>query len=373
MRQSMLLFAVIAIPAFCGDWNPRLAAEYLDGREKEWFAWPTAAAPSGGPCFSCHTQMTYLLVRPALRRVLGESEPTAYEKGLLDALRARVDKTDAKDISRTFTKEPVASQAVGVEAIFAALFLAPENSASSQAAFDRLWSLQMREGKTPGAWSWFSLDLDPWETPDSRFFGATLAAMAVGDAPVGYRTRPEIQPRVDALTAYLRDNSSQQPLHNRLMLLWTSTKLPAILPETARQPLIDEALRKQQPDGGWTIESLGAWKQRPTAPPSSGSSAYATGLATFVLEQAGVPRGDPRLAHARDWLKAHQDREYGSWAASSMNKQYKPGSMQIRFMQDAATGFAALALIDGEDGRKRDTTAIAPSASPSSTPRPTWP
>src|SRR5580700_2117448 len=64
-------------------------------------------------------------------------------------------KTDAKDISRTFTKEPVASQAVGVEAIFAALFLAPENSASSQAAFDRLWFLQMREGKAAGAWSWF--------------------------------------------------------------------------------------------------------------------------------------------------------------------------------------------------------------------------
>ena len=127
MRQTMLtLAAAIVAPAFCGDWNPRLAADYLDGRQKEWFAWKPASGP-GGPCFSCHTGMTYLLARPALRRVLGESEPTIYEKGLLDALRARADKT-----------EPVASQAVGVETIFAALFLAPDKDANSQRAVDRL-------------------------------------------------------------------------------------------------------------------------------------------------------------------------------------------------------------------------------------------
>jgi hypothetical protein len=30
-----------SMPAFC-DWNPQLAANYLDGRQKEWFAWPRA-------------------------------------------------------------------------------------------------------------------------------------------------------------------------------------------------------------------------------------------------------------------------------------------------------------------------------------------
>jgi len=33
--------------------------------------------------------MPYLLVRPGLRRVLGESQPTQYEKGLLDGLAVR--------------------------------------------------------------------------------------------------------------------------------------------------------------------------------------------------------------------------------------------------------------------------------------------
>jgi hypothetical protein len=31
-----------------------------------------------------------------------------------------------------------------------------------------------------------------------------------------------------------------------------------------------------------------------------------------------------------------------------MNKEYPPGSMMVKFMQDAATGFAALALLEAE-------------------------
>ena len=33
------------------DWNPRAAADYLDARQKAWFAWAPAKA-SGGPCIS---------------------------------------------------------------------------------------------------------------------------------------------------------------------------------------------------------------------------------------------------------------------------------------------------------------------------------
>ena len=41
----------------------------------------------------------------------------------------------------------------------------------------------------------------------------------------------------------------------------------------------------------------------------------------------------------------HQDRQFGFWAAVSMNKRYELDSMQIRFTQDAATAFAVLALL----------------------------
>jgi hypothetical protein len=64
----------------------------------------------------------------------------------------------------------------------------------------------------------------------------------------------------------------------------------------------------------------------------------------FILQQAGMARADAALARALDWLKAHQDKS-GFWAADSLNSRYESDSMQFRFMQDAATAFASLALI----------------------------
>ena len=115
--------------------------------------------------------------------------------------------------------------------------------------------------------------------------------------------------------------------------------------------MIDEILGKQQADGGWTIESQGPWKQRPQAPESAGSNGYATGFAAFVLVEAGVPRSNAALARALRWLRSHQNPAQGYWEASSMNKKFPAGSMQEQFMRDAATGFAAMALL--ESGQER--------------------
>jgi squalene-hopene/tetraprenyl-beta-curcumene cyclase len=350
----ILVFVLAALPGFCNDWNPRLAADYLDSRQKEWFAWAPAKA-SGGPCFSCHTGMTYLLARPALRRALGESRPTPYETGLVDGLRARVEKKSGKDISPAFANEPLASQAMGVESIFSALFLASQDadsgtmSTATQQAFDRMWSLQSQDWKAKGAWAWFSLNLDPWEMPESQFIGATLAALAVGTAPADYRKRPEVREDVAALSAYLAREHQAQPLHNRLYLLWASTRLPEALPENLRKAILDEVWRTQESDGGWTMKALGPWTEHSAAPSSSGSNAYATGFVAFVLGNAGIDRTDARLVRARQWLKSRQNREFGYWTADSMNKVFKPDSMMVKFMQDAATSFAALALIEAGD------------------------
>ncbi len=328
-----VITVLAALPGLCQDWSPRLAAEYLDSRQKEWFAWPRAKA-EGGPCVSCHTGITYLLARPALRRALGESQPTPYEIGLVEGLRARLGVKDESVIQ-------------GVNAISSALFV---KQADPTQAFERLWSFQVREGKAKGAPRWYSANLDPWETPDSTFYGAALAALAVGSAPAEYRDRPEIRERVNALTGYLQREQPAQPLHSRLALLWASSKLPAALPEPMRQPIIDEVLRAQQADGGWTIESLGPWRPHPGAPSSAGSNSYATGFVAFIVQEAGVARSHPRLIRALDWLKSKQDRNSGYWAADSMNKQFPADSMERRFMQDAATAFATLALLESGAG-----------------------
>ena len=84
----------------------------------------------------------------------------------------------------------------------------------------------------------------------------------------------------------------------------------------------------------------------PDAPPSSGTNAYATAFTTVALLRGGVPASDPKLTRALSWLQTHQDPTTGTWAAVSMNKRYPEGSMESRFMQDAATAFASLALIE---------------------------
>lgn len=346
---AVLVFA--AVPGFCGDWNPRLAAEYLDSRQKEWFAWPAANA-GATPCVSCHTSVPYLLVRPALRQALGESSATVYEKGLLDSLKSRVEKKDPKEL---FPKSSAskAAQAAGVESILAALFLGREWGSTAEKAFDRMWALQIRNGKSKGAWAWFDLDLDPWEMPESMFYGAAIAAMATSMTPTEYQTRPDIQENIAALRTYLKNEQEAQPLHNRLILLWASAKFRDVLSDGARPVILERVWREQQADGGWTLESLGAWKKHANAPPSSGANSYATGLVAFVLEQAGVARANPNLARALEWLKSHQDPARGYWVASSMNKRYEPDSMQIRFMQDAATAYATLALLEADRRQMR--------------------
>jgi squalene-hopene/tetraprenyl-beta-curcumene cyclase len=115
---------------------------------------------------------------------------------------------------------------VGVEAIFAALFLANEKPAAQQ-AWDRLWSMQIHEGAAKGSWPWFDFNTDPCETPDSGFFGASLAALAISTTPSEYQAQPEVKGRVAELTTYLRTTMPAQPLHNRLLLLWAAARLPA--------------------------------------------------------------------------------------------------------------------------------------------------
>jgi len=320
LARAAVCLGLSLLPAIGADWSPRLAAQYLDSRQKDWFAWPRANA-GAKPCISCHTGVTYLMARPALRKALGEETPTIYETGLLASLRSRLDK-----------KEPADSPGLGVESIFAARFLATAD------AYDRMWALQVREGAAKGSWNWFSLNQDPWEMPESRFFGAALAAMTV---PAKDQDRPGAR----ELAAYLNREQAAQSLHNRLMALWASASFPEALPEAARRAVIDEVWKKQQDDGSWTMASLGPFKPHEHAPSAEGASAYATAFAAYVMQQAAGDPASPKLARALAWLRGRQDPECGCWQAVSMNERYESASIPYKFMADAATSYAVLALL----------------------------
>ncbi len=346
-----VLLLGVGLPAWCGEWNSRLAADYLDSRQKAWSAWPVAKA-AGGTCVSCHTGMTYLMARPALRQILGEAQPTEYEAAILAGLQERTAKNERMFGSAPFAKEPLASQAAGVQSVLTALLLArsdrsPKMSPTTQQAFDRLWATQNHEGPAKGSWAWFDFNDDPWETQESAYYGAALAALAVGAAPASYREMPEVKAHANDIVAYLRTAQTGQPLHNRLMLLWVAAALPGALPKAEGAKLVDEVLAKQQPDGGWTLDSLGPWKEHSGAAVSTGSNSYATAVVAVALEQTGMTSSNPGLSKALRWLRSHQN-PAGYWDASSMNKRFDAGSMQELFMRDAATAFAALALADAE-------------------------
>ena len=209
-----------------------------------------------------------------------------------------------------------------------------------------MWTLQKREGDLKGGWQWYAANLEPWETPPQFRYGVSLAALAVGSAPANLRNAEQVQ----ALQGYLQ-NDVASPLHARIAMLWASTKLSAIMTAASRQATLDELRNKQQADGGWTIESLGPWTEHPDAPvsPAAGAShSYATAFTAFVLQQVGGRAARSSASRALDWLRRHQDPQTGAWPAVSMNKKYPAGSMEEKFLQDAATSFAAAALASRE-------------------------
>ncbi len=351
LNRAAVVLALSMLPALCADWNPKLAEQYLDSRQKEWAAWPHSQE-SGVVCVSCHTGLPYLMARPALGRSLGETGPTLYEDILLAGVRATVLKTDWKMLFGGL-KGKIADQVYGAQVVVSGLVLAMDDaqhgrmSPEGEVALKRMWTTQIRDGKDKGAWLWSDFDLDPWETTASAYWGAALSAMATGIAPEGYQARPEIRENIAEMNAYLREGLKTQPLHNRLFVLWASSKLHGLLTEAEKQAILDEVWKKQEADGGWTLESLGEWKKREKAPPVSGSNSYATSVVAFTLEESGVGHSEG-LTRGLAWLRSHQDSQSGSWTAVSMNHTHEPGSMTAQFMTDAATGYATAALLAAE-------------------------
>ena len=347
------------------SWDPKTAAAYLDQRQVTWMGWPASARDHGTFCVACHTGLPYALSRPALRRALGEQGPSINERKLVENVTKRVLLWNEiepfyKD-GETYHDNKNA-QSRGTEAVLNALILATSDAQTgvlsnpTKIAFDNMWALQETAGEEKGAWAWLQFALEPWEAEDSQYYGATLAAIAVGTAPENYRLSPEIQNRVTTLRDYLHREYATQSTMNRVALLWASAKLPGLLDSAQQTRIIQEVARAQQSDGGWRLSSLvwrNGWGLRSFArtrlradwtSQDRRSDGYATGLITLALQQAGMPPTEPTVRRALSWLENNQSKEEGCWPSYSVNQRRGPNSNVGHFMRDAATAYAVLAL-----------------------------
>ena len=300
-----------------------------------------------------------------------ESTPTPQEARLLDDVTQRVGSYDAHQPYYD-SDERKKAESRGTEAVINALVLVtadaqrqpPTLSEPTRRAFGRLWEVQ----RPDGAWDWLDFGLEPFETVDGAYQGATLAAFAAGTSMKYSRSlTPDAVAAVARLRDYLKKNYATQRLFNRTWMLLASTRLDGLLDANHRKGLVTDLLRAQRDDGGWSLQSLGGWRWNRPEPPFSApgaldtlllakSDGYATGLVVYALQAAGLG-GQPAVKRGLTWLRLNQqdvqvgDSTRAAWRAYSLNFDREHGgpkgeAFRRLFMSDLATAFAVLALVD---------------------------
>ena len=294
------------------------AAEFLDHATVSWIRTKK--------CGTCHTSYPYLLAR-ALLAPKGETPAGMTE--VHQFFQNRAARWDS--VKPAFDTEVVAT--AGVLAAHDAITTGRLHPVTGK-ALDRMWTVQRKDG----SWNWLKEEYPPFEFDD--YFGVVFAAVAVGLAPEHYARGESAREGLERLRQYL--NREPVPnLHHKTWLLWASTKIDGLMTADRRDEALRELLALQREDGGWSLPSFADWKGDDGKPndltrPSDG---YATGLAVYVLRQAGLPAGHERVRRGVTWLKTHQ-RESGRWFTHSLNSN-KSG---YHYISNAGSCFAVMAL-----------------------------
>jgi squalene-hopene/tetraprenyl-beta-curcumene cyclase len=331
-------------------------------------------------CVSCHAGLAYALSRPVLRRVMHVDSPSTQEARLIEDTTRRVETYSTHQVLYDFN-ERRQTESRGTEAVLNAVILTSaddarnlrEPSAPTKKALARLWETQRADGR----WDWLEFGLEPWETTEAVYHGATFAAFAAGTAKGQHDA--DATAGIARLQSYLSTNYHAQHLYNRTWALLASTRLDHVVTDAQRQALIDELVRAQREDGGWSLEAMGPWRWSKTAPPVRApgdlnasllrqSDGYATGLVVYTLKQAGVTPSHPAIRKGIQWLETNQralpvpDVPGRGWQSHSLNYDREHGSLNYDprlggekgepwrrlFMSDTATAFAILALAESE-------------------------
>jgi squalene-hopene/tetraprenyl-beta-curcumene cyclase len=273
-------------------------------------------------CVACHTNGSYMVVRPLLTGALGQPSRKMrdYFVGTLNEELA-ADPADQRP-------EHDSTQAVYVAAGLAIwdAHVTLRLSSETVEALAMMFKLQRGEG------DWTISDDNNPPLESNRYQLATVAARAIGNAPgwLAQQRGTPTQAKIDLLEDYLRQEHKLQGDYDRVDLLWASMELPGLLDDARQQKLVQMIFAHQRADGGWSIRTFATpeeWAKGNRAaklhaepefanPPSDG---HMTGLAMIALRKAGVPAGDPRIQRGVRWLLANQ-RASGRWYTRSLNR-----------------------------------------------------
>jgi squalene-hopene/tetraprenyl-beta-curcumene cyclase len=310
-------FETITVPPATAE-EPKLdrlsVAKAVDYLEQGTLAWNGSRK-----CVTCHTNGTYMTVRPALSPKLGAPNDAIRQHFVtqLDQLAAKSDEEQQQSVAP--------AQAIYIAAGLAEWDAHITHRLSPET--ERALAFMLRLQRDSGTWG----SLDCWPPYESSAYHlATVAAMAIGTAPDWLKNvkDEELLKTIDRLKYYLSTEVPRQD-YDRTLLLWASTRIPGLINAERQKELVEMVLSKQRADGGWSIRNFGApeqWGNGNRAeklrgepefaePPSDG---HQTGLAIVVLREAGIPAKDPRIAKGLAWLTTNQ-RASGRWWTRSLN------------------------------------------------------
>ena len=295
------------------------AARYLDRAALTW--------QKTKKCATCHTNMPYLMARPALGKAAEDSGEVRafFETYVTERWAKRM-----PNQNQGFWPIVVATGLV-----FNDLQTTGKLSDHARRTLDIMWTVQREDG----GWRWPDCDYAPMEIDDH--YGVTLAALTVGVAPDGYA---ETEAAKTGLTNVLRffENDPPKSLHHRAMLAWCSKRVDGIATANERAATLAELLALQLPDGGWsTAGFLTDWKglERNDGEPldTQTSDAYGTGVVIVIARELGVTAEDERLQRGVAWLLENQ-RESGKWFTRS------PVNEARNLISNTGSALAVLAL-----------------------------
>lgn len=301
---------------FAKQFSMAQAAHFLDSASLEW--------QKSWQCFTCHTNISYLIARPAIS--LDSPAQRAVRKYAEELVSMRWE-----EVGSRFDAEVVATaSAMAVNDAATTKKLHP----LTRISLDRMWLTQRPEGdwRWPTGCRWPPMESD-------EHYGVTLAAIGVGSAPEGYAKTPAAQAGLAKIRTYLKNNPPID-LHHRAMVLWASTCVDGLMSADERNACVEDLKKVERPDGGWAFSTLYPWKRGDDKEQDFDTSdGYGSGFVVFVLRKAGVAADDPAVKRGVAWLKSHQ-RVSGRWFTRSLNKDNE------HFISHAGSAFAVMALAE---------------------------